>query len=99
MNCYDNIKQKLINNEINRKVNYYSFYNVGKMLNDTGKHYDEGIIKEYSKRLTNDLGKGYTFTSLTRMKKLYLLLKKLATVSQQLSYGHYVELLLYDEFD
>ena len=37
--------------------------------------------------------RGYTFTALTRMKKYYLLVSKLATVSQQLTYGHYVELL------
>ena len=35
----------------------------------------------------------YTFTSLTRMKKFYLLKQKVATLSQQLTYGHYVELL------
>ena len=64
--------------------------NVGKILSGAGKHYGEGIIKEYSKKLTNELGKGYTFTSLTRMRKFYLLSKKLATMSQQLSYGHYV---------
>lgn len=27
------------------------------MLSKAGKHYGGGIIKEYSKRLTNDLGK------------------------------------------
>ena len=30
------------------------------MLAQAGKHYGEGIIKEYSKRLTNELGKGYS---------------------------------------
>ena len=40
------------------------------------------------------MGKDYTFTSLTRMKKFYVMIEKLATVSQQLTYGHYVELLL-----
>lgn len=50
-------------------------------------------MKEYSKKLTIELGKGYTFTSLTRMKKFYVIIEKLATVSQQLTYGHYVELL------
>ena len=34
--------------------------NVGNMLSEAGKHYREGIIKEYSKKLTNELGKGYT---------------------------------------
>lgn len=80
------------NYSINRS-DLNTYYNVGKMLSEAGKHYGDGIIKEYSKRLTSDLGKGYTFSSLTRMKKFYMLIKKLATVSQQLTYGHYVELL------
>ena len=107
MNYYNEIKQELINNEINRKIKNYSinrsdlnaYYNVGKMLSEAGKHYGEGIIKEYSKKLTNELGKGYTFTALTRMKKLFILLEKLATVSQQLTYGHYIELLPYDDIN
>ena len=107
MNYYEEIKQELINNEINRKIKNYSinrsdlnaYYNVGKMLSEAGKHYGEGIIKEYSKKLTNELGKGYTFTALTRMKKLFILLEKLATVSQQLTYGHYIELLPYDDIN
>ena len=64
-------------NETYQKVKDYSKsrydlitrYNVGKLLAEAGKHYGEGIIKEYSKRLTSELGKGYTFTDLTRMKK------------------------------
>ena len=107
MNYYDEIKNELLNNEINKKVKNYSinrsdlntYYNVGKMLSEAGKHYGEGIIKEYSKRLTEELGKGYTFTALTRMRKLFIMLQKLATVSQQLSYGHYVELLPYDDIN
>ena len=107
MNYYDEIKNELINNEITKKVKNYSknksdlttYYNVGKLLAEAGKHYGEGIIKEYSKRLTNEFGKGYTFTSLTRMKKFYNLIEKLATVSQHLSYGHYVELLPYSDID
>ena len=107
MNYYNEIKNELINNEINRRVKNYSinksdlntYYNVGKMLSEAGKQYGEGIIKEYSNRLTNDLGKGYTFTALTRMRKLFILLEKLATVSQQLSYGHYVELLPYNDIN
>ena len=58
MNYYNEIKKELINNEINRKVKNYSVnrsdlnanYNVGKILNEAGKHYGEGIIKEYSKK-------------------------------------------------
>ena len=107
MDFYDSIKNELIENEINKKVKDYSknkyelqkYYNVGKLLLEAGNKYGDGIIKEYSIKLTNDLGKGYTFTALTRMRKLYLLFKKLATVSQQLSYGHYVELLPYADIN
>ena len=107
MNYYNEIKNKIIDNEITKKVKDYSknksdlntYYEVGRLLSEAGKHYGEGIIKEYSKKLTNELGKGYTFTSLTRMKKFYILIQKVATVSQQLTYGHYVELLPYNDIN
>ncbi len=101
MNYYNEIKEQIINNEITKKVKDYSknksdletYYNVGKLLSLAGKNYGEGIIKEYSIKLTNELGKGYTFTALTRMKKFYLLIENVATLSQQLTYSHYIELL------
>jgi len=107
MNYYNEIKEQIVNNEITKRVKDYSknrsdlntYYNVGKLLTEAGKHYGEGIIKEYSKRLTEEFGKGYTFTSLTRMRKFYILIEKLATVSQQLTYGHYVEVLPIEDFD
>ena len=60
MNYYNEIKNELINNEINRKVKNYSinksdlntYYNVGKLLLEAGNQYGENIIKEYSLRLT-----------------------------------------------
>ena len=65
MNYYEEIKVKLIDNEITKKAKDYSknksdldtYYYVGKMLSEAGKHYGEGIIKEYSKRLTYELGR------------------------------------------
>ena len=107
MNYYNEIKNELINNEITKKVKDYSknksdlttYYNVGKLLRDAGKHYGEGIIKEYSKRLTNELGVKYDISSLNKMKKFYLLSLKLATVSPKLSYSHYVELLSIKNID
>ena len=107
MNYYEEIKNEIINNEITKRVKDYSknksdlttYYNVGKLLSEAGKHYGEGIIKEYSERLTKDFGKGFTFTALTRMKKFFLLIQKIATVSQLLTYGHYVELLPFDDIN
>ena len=50
MNYYNEIKQELINNEINRKVKNYSinrndlntYYNVGRLLLVAGNKYGEG---------------------------------------------------------
>ena len=107
MNYYDEIKTELINNEINRKVKNYSinkndlntYYNVGKMLSEAGSHYGEGIIKEYSKRLTDDLGKGYSKRNLWLMLRFYELKEKVQTLSAQLSWSHYCELLSFENVD
>ena len=107
MNYYNEIKNELINNEINRKVKNYSinkrdlntYYNVGKMLSEAGKHYGEGIIKEYSKRLTIELGKGYSKRNLWLMLKFYQLKEKMQTVSAQLSWSHNCELLTLESID
>ena len=107
MNYFDEIKNELVNNEINRKVKNYSinkndlnaYYNVGKMLSEAGKHYGEGIIKEYSKRLTEDLGKGYSKRNLWLMLRFYQLKEKMQTLSAQLSWSHYCELLSFENID
>ncbi len=107
MNYYKEIKHELINNEITKRVKDYSknrsdlntYYNVGKLLFEAGKHYGEGIIKEYSKRLTSELGKGYNFSSLKRMRQFYLIVSKSATVSHLLTWSHYVELLPLDNIN
>ena len=107
MNYYDEIKEQIINNEITKKVKDYSknrsdlntYYNIGKLLDEAGKHYGEGIIKEYSIRLMADLKVKYDVSSLNKMKKFYQLNKKMATLSPKLSYSHYVELLPYDDIN
>ena len=96
-NYYNEIKNELVNNEINREVKNYSinksdldaYYNVGRMLSEAGNHYGEGIIKEYSKRLTYELGKGYSKRNLWLMLKFYELNEKVQTVSAQLPWSHY----------
>ena len=100
MNYYNEIKQELINNEIYKKVKDYSknrsdlntYYNVGKLLVEAGKRYGESIIKEYSKRLTKEFGKGYTVTSLKYMRQFYIFSKG-HSLSDQLTWTHYRKLL------
>ena len=100
MNYYNEIKEQLINNEIYKKAKDYSknrsdlntYYNVGKLLSEAGKHYGEGIIKNYSKKLTIELNKSYSVTSLKYMRQFYLF-QKSQPVVDHLSWSHYTILL------
>ena len=105
-NYYNEIKNELLNNEVYKRVKDYSknrnelstYYNVGKLLieaqggEDRAK-YGDSLIKEYSARLTKELGKGYSTRSLKNMRKFYLLFKKGQPLAAQLSWSHYCELL------
>lgn len=105
MNYYNEIKNELINNEINRKVKNYSinksdlntYYNVGKLLLDAGNQYGENIIKEYSIKLTEELGLGYSQRNLRNMRQFYKVSQKWQTLSAKLSWSHYCEILWFDD--
>lgn len=112
MNYYKQIKSELINNEAYKRVKDYSknrsdlraYYNVGKLLikaqgGEKRAKYGDKIIKKYATKLTLELGRQYNWVTLTRMRKFYLLSQKVATLSQQLTWSHYVELLKFDNLD
>ena len=106
MNYYNEIKETLIKNEIYKKVKDYSknksdlnaYFEVGRLIveaqgGEKRAKYGNKLIKEYSEKLTNELGKGYTTSALKRMRKFYVVIQKGATLSHQLIIGHYMELL------
>ena len=111
-NYYDEIKNELINNEVYKKVKDYSknrnelstYYNVGKILieaqggEDRAK-YGDGLIKEYSLKLSQEVGKGYSTRNLKNMRKFYLLCEKGQTLSAKLNWSHYVELLSFNDIN
>ena len=105
MNYYEEIKKELVNNEVYKRVKDYSknksdlstYYNVGKMLSEAGKHYGEGIIKKYSKNLTEELGKGYTQSRLRYFRRFFEVFSKCPTLSDELTYSHYCEMIWLDE--
>ena len=112
MNYYNQIKEQLLNNEIYRKVKDYSknkneletYYNVGKLLieaqgGEERAKYGDNLIKEYSKKLVNDVGKKYNYKTLLKIRKFYLFFQKFATVSRQLTWSHYVELLKFNDIN
>ena len=111
-NYYNQIKDILTYNEVYKKVKDYSknkndlesYLSVGKLLieaqgGEERAKYGDGLIKEFSKRLTNELGKGYTPTRLKYMRQFYLLSQKSPTVSDQLTWSHYTELLSLNNLD
>ena len=112
MNYYNEIKNELINNEVYKSVKDYSknknelstYYNVGKLLieaqdGEERAKYGDGLIKEYSKKLSEELGGKYNITTLKRMRQFYLIIEKGATLWHQLTWSHYRELLTFDNID
>lgn len=96
MNYYNEIKEQIINNSIVKKVKDYSknryelqkYCNVGKLLNEAGNNYGEGIIKEYSKKLVAEINKKYSIRYLFDIRRLYLF-SKVHPLDAQLTMSHY----------
>ena len=103
MNYYNEIKNKLIDNEVYKRVKDYSkerntvitYFEIGRLLAIAGGKYGEGIIKEYSERLVNELGKKYNVRTLRRIRQFYLVIgdKIWSPVATNLTWSHYSELL------
>ena len=109
MNYYDEIKNKIIDNEIYGKVkDYYkekntviTYFEIGRLLNEAGGKYGDNIIDEYSKKLVKEVGKKYNRRTLFKMKQFYNVFSdgKVSTLSTQLSWSHYIELLPIKDFN
>ena len=103
MNYYNEIKNKLIDNEVYSRVKDYSkekhkvitYFEIGKLLNEAGGKYGDNIIDEYSKRLVVEVGKKYNRRTLFRMKQFYNIFndEKVSPMVTQLTWSHYIQLL------
>ena len=103
MNYYTEIKNKLINNEIYGRVKDYSkerntvitYFEIGRLLSKAGGKYGENIIEKYANKLMVEVGKKYNKRTLFRMKQFYITFnnEKVSTLSTQLTWSHYTELL------
>ena len=103
MNYYNEIKNKLIDNEVYKRVKDYSkerntvitYFEIGRLLAIAGGKYGEGIIKKYSEKLVNELGKKYNVRTLRRIRQFYLVIgdKIWSPVATNLTWSHYSELL------
>ena len=73
MDYYNEIKNRILDNEIYSKVKDYSkkrnkvitYFEIWKLLNEAGSKYGEGIIKEYSDKLMIEIGKKFNISGRT----------------------------------
>ena len=106
MHYFNEIKNLIEQKEINTKVRNLeennntlkTYFEIGKLLveaqgGEKRAKYGDDLIKKWSIKLSNEYGKGYDYTNLSRMRKLYLTFQKVGTPSQQLSWSHYQKLL------
>jgi hypothetical protein len=95
VNYYNEIKNKIIDNEVYAKVKDYSrernkvitYFEIGRLLTEAGGKYGDNIIDEYSKKLILEVGKKYNRRTLFRMKQFYNVFsnEKVSTMLTQLS--------------
>lgn len=98
MNYYNEIKNKLIDNEVYSKVKDYSkerhkvitYFEIGRLLTEAGRKYGDNVIDEYSQKLVVEVGKKYNRRTLFRMKQLYNIFsnEKVSTLWTQLTLSH-----------
>ena len=106
INYYNEIKETLVKNEIYKKVKDYSknksdlnaYFEVGRLIveaqgGEKRAKYGNKLIKEYSEKLTKELGRGYTERNLRNMRSFYIKFKKWHTVCAELNWSHYRLLL------
>ena len=80
MNYYNEIKNKLIDNEVYQRVKDYSkernkvitYFEIGKLLNEAGNKYGENIIGKYSEKLMKEVGKKYNVRTFRSMRQFYI---------------------------
>ena len=83
------------------KSDLNAYFEVGRLIveaqgGEKRAKYGNKLIKEYSEKLTKELGKGYNATNLKRMRQFYLLFEKGAAVRHlfgSLTWTHYKYLL------
>ena len=103
MNYYEEIKNKLTEDEIYSIAKDYSkerhrvetYFEVGRMLSEAGKHYGENIIGKYASKLQKEVGKKYNTRTLRRYRQFYetFIDLKWSPLATKLTWSHYIELL------
>lgn len=90
--------RKNVAREVNNEL-IVSYWKIGEIIvryeqnENIRAKYGEQTLKQMSKILTNELGKGFSRSNLQNMRAFYLSYENCQTVSGKLSWSHYCELL------
>ena len=106
-NIFNAIEQLVINsrNKVYSTVNIEMlnlYWNIGKAImeiqqGDERANYGDAVIEKLSEKLTAEFGKGFSKRNLERMRKFYIYFPIATTVSSQLSWSHYLEIIKIEE--
>ncbi len=96
---YNEIKNilNIARNKVYKTANFVmveAYWNIGKsIIEEQGGNekaeYGAGLIKELSKQMTQDFGKGFTVTNLKYMRQFYLMFPNSHALRDELSWTHY----------
>lgn len=96
---YDEIKNILntARNKVYQTANFAmveAYWNIGKSIieeldGNEKAEYGTGLLKELSKQMTQDFGKGFTVTNLKYMRQFYLTFPNGHALRDELSWTHY----------
>ena len=84
--------------EVNRTL-IDTYWNIGKIIiekEQSGKikaEYGKSILLNVSKKLTREIGKGFSKSNLFNMRRFYLTYSKIPDASGILGWSHYCELI------
>ena len=96
---YEEIKNILVTarNKVYQTANFTmveAYWNIGKsIIEEQGGNekaeYGTGLLKELSKQMTQDFGKGFTVSNLKNMRQFYLTFPNGYALRSELSWTHY----------
>lgn len=102
-NLVNEVKSKLVN-EINKSI-VYVYWNIGKIIVSNESEYNnrleygKEVLKGLSDELTKYLGKGYSVSNLKYMRMFYKAYPNFNEISSNLSWSHYLELMIIEDKD
>lgn len=106
-NIFNDIKKLVIKsrNSVYQTVNTEMlklYWNIGKAImeiqqGDERAIYGDAVLEKLSEKLTNEFGKGFSKRNLERMRKFYIYFPIATTLSSQLSWSHYLEIIKIEE--